>query len=301
MRDEIYVGALFSSDYLAHYGKGHDDNPPGRGSGRYPYGSGKRPHQHEPARRTSELSSGGGANTSVKRAQVKPVKYDPGSRWSIDSADEYARVGADIIAAAIINPAIRESDKRVSSQPVDSETGFHMKVKPWSSKADTKAVNPGYENFLSLTSNNCMACTTTYDMRRRGFDVRAKQKLEGYYYTDIARWYVNPKTYTYNLSKDDYTKYGDVKPKYWEYITKDLTSQGNGARGNFMFDWKVGGGGHSIVYEIQDGNLIFRDCQSGNDRIKPEMLFRDIDPKGIEITRLDNLQFNPKHIKECCR
>jgi hypothetical protein len=25
--------------YIAHYGKGHDDNPPGRGSGRYPYGS----------------------------------------------------------------------------------------------------------------------------------------------------------------------------------------------------------------------------------------------------------------------
>ena len=29
-----------------HYGKAHDDAPPGRGSGRYPYGSGKRQHQH---------------------------------------------------------------------------------------------------------------------------------------------------------------------------------------------------------------------------------------------------------------
>jgi hypothetical protein len=25
---------------LMHYGKGHDDNPPGRGSGRYAWGSG---------------------------------------------------------------------------------------------------------------------------------------------------------------------------------------------------------------------------------------------------------------------
>ena len=33
-------------DYLMHYGKGHDDAPPGRGSGRYPFGSGERPHQH---------------------------------------------------------------------------------------------------------------------------------------------------------------------------------------------------------------------------------------------------------------
>lgn len=31
--------------YLVHAGKGHDENPPGRGSGRYPYGSGERPFQ----------------------------------------------------------------------------------------------------------------------------------------------------------------------------------------------------------------------------------------------------------------
>lgn len=33
---------LYSTPYIAHYGKGHDDNPPGRGSGRYPYGSGAK-------------------------------------------------------------------------------------------------------------------------------------------------------------------------------------------------------------------------------------------------------------------
>lgn len=47
MRDDVYVGMLVSRDSLKHYGKGHDDNPPGRGSGRYPWGSGKRPKQSE--------------------------------------------------------------------------------------------------------------------------------------------------------------------------------------------------------------------------------------------------------------
>ena len=32
--------------YLMHEGVAHDHNPPGRGSGRYPYGQGERPHQH---------------------------------------------------------------------------------------------------------------------------------------------------------------------------------------------------------------------------------------------------------------
>lgn len=34
-------------DFLMHYGKAHDEAPPGRGSGRYPFGSGDRPHQHD--------------------------------------------------------------------------------------------------------------------------------------------------------------------------------------------------------------------------------------------------------------
>lgn len=33
------------TNYLIHKGKGHDDAPPGRGSGRYAFGSGKRPFQ----------------------------------------------------------------------------------------------------------------------------------------------------------------------------------------------------------------------------------------------------------------
>lgn len=53
-------------DYLEHYGKGHDDNPPGRGSGRYPYGSGERPFQRDPARR----KVAGGSGNIVRRPKT---------------------------------------------------------------------------------------------------------------------------------------------------------------------------------------------------------------------------------------
>lgn len=36
-----------NEEFLAHYGVGADDNPPGRGSGRYEKGSGENPFQHE--------------------------------------------------------------------------------------------------------------------------------------------------------------------------------------------------------------------------------------------------------------
>lgn len=43
--DELYS---VHDDYISHTGVGPLDNPPGRGSGLYPYGSGERPYQHVP-------------------------------------------------------------------------------------------------------------------------------------------------------------------------------------------------------------------------------------------------------------
>ncbi len=47
--DEFTSEELFDKlgEYIEHIGVGADDNPPGRGSGRYPKGSGKNPYQHE--------------------------------------------------------------------------------------------------------------------------------------------------------------------------------------------------------------------------------------------------------------
>lgn len=36
----------FEMDFLMHEGRAHDENPPGRGSGRYGYGTGDNPYQH---------------------------------------------------------------------------------------------------------------------------------------------------------------------------------------------------------------------------------------------------------------
>lgn len=38
---------MYNDDILMHIGVGHEDSPPGPGSGRLPWGSGKNPHQHE--------------------------------------------------------------------------------------------------------------------------------------------------------------------------------------------------------------------------------------------------------------
>ena len=45
------------------------------------------------------------------------------------------------------------------------------------------------------------------------------------------------------------------------YIEHDMLNEGEGARGNFVVSW-IDGGGHSIVWEVEDGEVVYRDCQS---------------------------------------
>ena len=44
--DELYFGRADEDLFLAHYGRSAEDGAPGRGSGRYPLGSGENPNQH---------------------------------------------------------------------------------------------------------------------------------------------------------------------------------------------------------------------------------------------------------------
>lgn len=59
---------LYSED-LMHFGVGWDDNPPGRGSGRYPHGSGKNPNQHiDLYQRVLELRKQGLSEDEIRKA-----------------------------------------------------------------------------------------------------------------------------------------------------------------------------------------------------------------------------------------
>lgn len=80
---------------LLHFGKGHDDNPPGRGSGRFPFGSGKRPKQHtEPAKpkdKETVLKSGSAHDVlSMQTELTKQELRDAVSRMqSIENLQQY--------------------------------------------------------------------------------------------------------------------------------------------------------------------------------------------------------------------
>jgi len=207
----------------------------------------------------------------------------------------------------------KKYDKERESNPVDKKTGFHLKTQNLSEKEDLKRVNPDFNDFNSNSKSNCVLCTMTCEMRRRGYDVTANKAGMGYFDREIKKMFKNYKVEhidtmksreswadkDYDPGANPYSGGGKIYAQ--RVIEKIEKSQPEGSRGNLSVNWggKYGGGGHSMFYEIKNGKMVVYDGQSGKIYSNPEKILKNC--TSVDIGRLDNLKFDNKGIKECCK
>ena len=151
-----------------------------------------------------------------------------------------------------------------------------LKTKATTLDEDMEAVNPIYHtNNKSLFDENCGACTIAYDLRRRGYDVAAVDedtyRKSGGTLNDLLDCYDNAKLIDmsyiarkYNISEKSST--GHPTKELVSCMEKEMLSEGDGARGNFLTVWSLGGG-HSISWEVENGEIVYRDCQT-NEKVE---------------------------------
>ena len=154
--------------------------------------------------------------------------------------------------------------------------GLSLKTKATTLDEDMEAVNPIYHtNNKSLFDENCGACTIAYDLRRRGYDVAAVDedtyRKSGGTLNDLVDCYDNAKLIDmsyiarkYNISEKSST--GHPTKELVSCMEKEMLSEGDGARGNFLTVWSLGGG-HSISWEVENGEIVYRDCQT-NEKVE---------------------------------
>ena len=147
------------------------------------------------------------------------------------------------------------------------------KVDPSSMTMDEhmKEVNPDYPDLGS--TDNCMFCTTAMAMRMKGYDVTAEKCPDG--------WSFNNLKDTFKDCELETPKCRSIKQ-----LEKHLKDQGDGAYGNFIVYWSVGGG-HSMFYHVDNGEVKIYDTQANKVR-----QMRDFNgvilTSSSEIVRLDN-------------
>lgn len=136
---------------------------------------------------------------------------------------------------------------------------------------DAEVINPNYDVMNPKTSKNCAYCTIAYDLRRRGYDVKAIEKESNTSMNDIEKMYkskdkkkkVDARTSTDVVMK---VKYEDESKPILSikgsipYLKQEMLKEGEGARGNLGINW-INGGGHSVVWEVENGKVMIKDTQ----------------------------------------
>ena len=176
----------------------------------------------------------------------------------------------------------RETLEETEEEIHDEEfPDLNLKTEEFTKDEDQALINPEYDPYNYGTSMNCTYCTAAYDLRQRGYDVEAMEILETDDPTtiyEVASWYEGVEfEYGDNILYDkDELEYMTVDEYYdaldEEEIEKVIShieeTQEDGSYGH-MFLWWTGGGGHDVVWEMENGEVKFRDCQT-NEVVEPE-------------------------------
>lgn len=179
---------------------------------------------------------------------------------AILAAEGLTTLIGDPIHNAMVSKDIKKWEENRKTEKTDPETGLKLKSNPNTSiKEDMKMVNREYgygmfaKTFWDVESKksmgrteNCMLCTTAMDLKRRGYDVKAGSSKDGYYASDLQKWYKEKKEPTMGR---------------FNSVIEQLNKQPEGSYGNLMVYWAEGGG-HSMFYHIEDGKPVIYDSQS---------------------------------------
>lgn len=130
-----------------------------------------------------------------------------------------------------------------------------------------KKVNPKYDASTYDYSMNCSFCTAAYDLRKRGYDVEANpiSMVEAYTVEDVCGWYKGAKSVSKSTVEAQYRKQvtkTKEAPSESDMLSTALKKYGDGARGHLALYWDYGGG-HDVIWEVENNEVVFRDCQTG--------------------------------------
>ena len=210
---------------------------------------------------------------------------------------------------------LKTNDKTSYEKYQKNEPDFMKDVReikpPTTKEYDMSEINEMYDPNDPGRSENCGICSTAYELRRRGYDVEAISNSDGLTFWHFEFMYENPEIVHCDpngevLSLSEYTKDLEKGPtRLWqehynvyeeegdyysnsETIEKTIAEQsGKNTRGNLLVFWN-GGGGHSMVYEVdKDGKVLIRDCQVNQTFELSEILWRST---SINFLRTDNLK-----------
>ena len=258
-------------------------------------------------------------------------------KWGVRHGPPYplgsdVSTGKRLISGGSGKPSVKKDSSitkanRAIKAAANSGLGFKVKTREYTIDEDIKAVNPKYNpdaqgEEWQKYCENCCYCVTAYEMRRRGYDVKAKPRDNESKYHELTDWYENPNEAMFDFKEKRTRSFGkggnlDEQPLK-KPLKKDdigislflsesyINRLPNGSRGFINLGWYFGGG-HIISFEKDKGSITVVDPQSNDKYTWDEWAdgrFKDpyIDYIArIDITRVDDVDIIPDKIKGACK
>lgn len=222
------------------------------------------------------------------------------------ASNAVALISGDMNASAADKKEKKFQEER-EKNPIDKKTGFHKKTTEMTPDEDMERVNPAFKNWDQNTKSNCVLCSMSFELRRRGYDVQANKATSGYDQNELTKdWFTGAKHTEAKGSIQDHElmhrNFILDKSRQKEMIDDTLSTikaQKDGARGTLGIIWNGTASGHSIAYAVENGEVTIYDTQS-NEKFKGDKAAEKYlkQTSRVDITRLDNCKLNTKYIKE---
>lgn len=217
-------------------------------------------------------------------------------RWAEERARRAGPETPEQSRARVMKAAANAGGSReLAQQMLDQKTGEAWRrsipLKPEGLKRrgldtvenDLRATNPNYHTGPEYQTN-CTNAVTTFELRRRGYNVQAAPSTEEMLRQggrDLA---------------EVYRSWGHAAPTTRDGVSNLTHSQmlerassfGEGARGGITIVWKDSGAAHSFSWEIQNGQPVFFDAQSGKSLGDGSAYLKDAKER-VHIFRMDDL------------
>ncbi len=212
-----------------------------------------------------------GHKRTHKRLEGKPLKYTSPTKENVKGWAKW--LGKSIVASVVPGAGMAFNAKSISNQVKmwdskdygkGTEKLSELKRKPEGVESSIledvrKANKTGKKGYVK----NCFNCVCALEMRRRGYDVEALPRSIGATEADYQKMFSGVKLHSSSISRKDGQSRKSWVMENYDYLCKNLEENPEGSRGFIGFSYEGTTSGHTISWEIENGQAVFYDPQSG--------------------------------------
>lgn len=252
----IYMPGIDSSGYLMHYGKGHDDNPPGRGSGRYPWGSGEKNFK------------------KLKNTRVHGILSDFGN---------HVRSKNNIVSQKSLFDALTTT--YAPTNPDRDNSFFNTDGNHYDKigERDMRTLNAARNNSSMNDDNNCMACSLIGELAVQGYKgIAANGSSNGNRPLDVPEYFpgATMEQVNFGYDADDFMRrtYGLGSSGV---MSGFYTDNNNNVIDGHAVHWSISKNGNPYIQDVQTG-ITYNSFSDAQDQLSFDKSL------GCVVSRLDN-------------